>query len=683
MNHLGITLATAAVQVTLLALPALALVAWAGRRSPRAAAALAAAALGLCVLLTASALGRLPGWWSWATPAAAVPELPPSVPASAGASAPAADGWLPLHRLTDLLPAAGVPAVEQPAWAPWTLLAGLFAAGLAVEAVRLLIALAAVAACCRGSRPIDDPALLHLANDLRMTLDIRRPVALRAAPNVGTAATVGWRRPVILLAADWPAWDDGERRAVLAHELAHVHRRDYLAGLFAAACRALHFYHPLVRWLAGRLRVQQELAADALAAPAAGGRAAYLRALARLALRQDRVFAAGVARPFLSDRNSLLRRVAMLRVTEDGRPLSRAARWGLAGLLVAAAAGASAVRGTAQDAAAKSPAAADELPPFDLSLIPAKADGVMLVRPAALFARPEMKPVAECWNRALAELLREWGFGPDFTLSLGEIEQVVGPFELKTYTEEERKPMPGGEGHAVIMGMSAIRMTPGFDWRAKLKALPPALGVKEVKPSVYECRVAALGPQTVTLSVPDPRTLVFSVPGQTAVGPGESAARWRAAGKHVERAGLAVLLDNRKGQWTESVTNDPAAAAVVAVLGKPTHLTYGLLWGERLAVTGAVEYAEAPAAADVDRGAAALRQLVGAALASHKPADPTDQSLHNLVAELLRASAVRQEGKLVTVDATSARRWADVLGAIPVEGPPKGKVSVEVKEGKP
>ena len=60
---------------------------------------------------------------------------------------------------------------------------------------------------------------------------------------------------------------------MLAHELAHVRRTDYLAGLLARLGVALHFYHPLVYWLAARLHLQQELAADALAAatPAAAG----------------------------------------------------------------------------------------------------------------------------------------------------------------------------------------------------------------------------------------------------------------------------------------------------------------------------------------------------------------------------------------------------------------------------
>ena len=87
-----------------------------------------------------------------------------------------------------------------------------------------------------------------------------------------TAAAVGWLRPVVLFPCDWRSWSGLERRAVLAHEMAHIGRADYLSGIIAQLGLAVHFYHPLVHWLVLRLRLQQELAADALGAPLAGGR---------------------------------------------------------------------------------------------------------------------------------------------------------------------------------------------------------------------------------------------------------------------------------------------------------------------------------------------------------------------------------------------------------------------------
>jgi beta-lactamase regulating signal transducer with metallopeptidase domain len=690
MNGLGIALATAALQVTLAAGPAAVVVVLAGRRSPRTAAALAAVALGLCALLSAAALAPSPRWWSWGelTHVQPNPGYAPTPADVSSAAGPTLGGWrTTLRRLIDLLPAAESPnSPPRPAWSAWSLLAGLFLAGLTVEALRLLAGLRAVALCRRRSQPILDAGLLRLADELRATLGGRRPVELRSSAAVGTAATVGWRRPVVVLADDWPAWPADERRAVLAHELAHVRRHDYLAGLFAVACRVLHFYHPLVRWLAGRLRLHQELVADALAAGAVGGRAAYLRALAGMALRQDELCVAGAARPFLSDRGTLLRRVAMLRVTEDGRPLGRAVRWGMAGLVVAAALGASAVRGPAQPpapAGGETPAA-DEAPPFDLSYIPPSSVGFVAVRPAALLGRPEMKPIAERWDRLFKAECRTAGLGPEFDIPFDAVEQVIAPMELKILTEEERKKNPHGERHAIMMTLALVRMNRDFDWPATLKALAPLVKVTEVKPGVFECRASVLGPQTMTLHVTDRRTLVFSLfPGGTVDRHDESAARWGAAWKQVERAGFAFVYDNRDGRWTDSLADDADLAPFLAALGRPAHLALGLYWGERVAVTCAADYAAEPAAAG-DRDAEAIRRTLLKEFARQsKPAGTADKMLHGLVDELLKSYTVRRDGKLVTAEAKSAMKWMDVLQAL-TPGEDSGiKPKVEVREVKP
>ena len=68
---------------------------------------------------------------------------------------------------------------------------------------------------------------------------------------------------------------------MLAHELAHIVRGDYATGLIARLAVVLNYYHPLVRWMAGRLQLQQEQAADALGARFAGGAIALPRGACR------------------------------------------------------------------------------------------------------------------------------------------------------------------------------------------------------------------------------------------------------------------------------------------------------------------------------------------------------------------------------------------------------------------
>ncbi|MBW3596123.1 MAG: M56 family metallopeptidase [Planctomycetes bacterium] len=199
--------------------------------------------------------------------------------------------------------------------APWrwtASLAVMFVAGFLWGGLRMLFALQSVRAIRRGSRSIEDIALTELVASLREQLGGRRIIQLRETDEISAPATIGWRRPVILLPVAWRSWSPEERRAVLAHEIAHVERGDYLMWLAAQMALVLHFYHPAVRWLVARIRLEQECAADAVAATATGPRA-YLAALARLALREGPAEKLAVAPSFLATRGMLLERIERLR----------------------------------------------------------------------------------------------------------------------------------------------------------------------------------------------------------------------------------------------------------------------------------------------------------------------------------------------------------------------------------
>ena len=101
--------------------------------------------------------------------------------------------------------------------------------------------------------------------------------------------------------------------------MAHVQRRDFLAGLLAELAVCLCWFHPLVRWLAGRLRLEQEYAADACVVSAAGDPTNYVRCLARLALELDRGHGF-LAPAFWRRRPEILRRIDMLRRNPTGLP---------------------------------------------------------------------------------------------------------------------------------------------------------------------------------------------------------------------------------------------------------------------------------------------------------------------------------------------------------------------------
>ena len=66
---------------------------------------------------------------------------------------------------------------------------------------------------------------------------------------------------------------------ILAHELAHIRRHDYLVNLLQTLVETLFFYHPAVWWLSRQIRNERENCCDDVAMATVGSRADYGRAL--------------------------------------------------------------------------------------------------------------------------------------------------------------------------------------------------------------------------------------------------------------------------------------------------------------------------------------------------------------------------------------------------------------------
>ena len=99
-----------------------------------------------------------------------------------------------------------------------------------------------------------------------------------AAPTV-----IGWLKPVVLIPARvLTGLDQDQVEALLAHELAHVRRHDYLVNLVQSAVEALLFYHPAVWWVSSGIRAEREYCCDDVALRVTHNRLSYARALTTL-----------------------------------------------------------------------------------------------------------------------------------------------------------------------------------------------------------------------------------------------------------------------------------------------------------------------------------------------------------------------------------------------------------------
>jgi len=163
----------------------------------------------------------------------------------------------------------------------------LWSIGVLVFALRLAWGCRQVAAFRASGQPADD-ALIAVVERLAARMRLAGPIATLISARAVCPSVVGWLRPVILLpAATVIGLTPEQLEAVLAHELAHILRHDYLVNLLQSLAETLLFYHPAVWWVSRRIREERELCCDDLAVACCSDTVGYARALTELEKLRD------------------------------------------------------------------------------------------------------------------------------------------------------------------------------------------------------------------------------------------------------------------------------------------------------------------------------------------------------------------------------------------------------------
>ncbi len=186
---------------------------------------------------------------------------------------------------------------------PWLpLLVAAWTLGLALMLIRLGGGLVVVRRLRRVGVAAVPAAWQARTAALAERLNVRQSVMLLESASVRGPVAVGWLKPVVLLpvglVAGLPA---AQLEAVLAHELAHIRRHDYVLNLLQAVVEAGFFFHPAIWWMSALVRQEREHCCDDLAVRALGGDARPLaRALAALAAWESAAVETPAALPRLT-----------------------------------------------------------------------------------------------------------------------------------------------------------------------------------------------------------------------------------------------------------------------------------------------------------------------------------------------------------------------------------------------
>jgi beta-lactamase regulating signal transducer with metallopeptidase domain len=236
--------------------------------------------------------------------------------------------------------AAGpITLVETPfAWGQWlnehlAWLVTLWFAGVVISSLRTAGGWVFAQSLKRAARPAEAGWQRAFAR-LSSRFGLRQSIALCESELAKSPSVIGWMRPALLLPVSAIAGLPPEMmEAILAHELAHIRRHDYLLNLLQTAIETLLFYHPAVWWVGKKIRQERENCCDDLAVTACGDALVYARALA--ALEQSRC--AEVQLAIAATGGPLLARIR--RLVGNQKPIVNPAGTWLAGGLVVVALG--------------------------------------------------------------------------------------------------------------------------------------------------------------------------------------------------------------------------------------------------------------------------------------------------------------------------------------------------------
>jgi beta-lactamase regulating signal transducer with metallopeptidase domain len=497
--------------------------------------------------------------------------------------------------------------------------------GSVLSLIRLLLATRAVQRLRHASSLIADESITTQVELFKRRCDCRREIEVRQTDQLSSAAASGWSRPVILLPKDWSQWSGEELAAVLAHEVAHVHRADYLHRLVALVSAAIYFYHPLVRIAARWLAADQEFAADRLARGLAGDTQSYARGLARLALRyhescQDqRGWSSVSIMPRSSD--FLARRLEMLRVKDVSadRRVTRFISYGASGCLVAVALATALHRGAAatdDNTKATSPAVVEPAPAqteqiaasepadsttpdqdlfrrtaFDPAMIRPGARGGFLIRVGDFLRHPEVRPHIDALNKGYAEFLRVFIGDLANQVDMRDIEWIAGDLLLSAKPPEKSG---GNASFTLGTGGIVIRTTKPGNLQELVEEISGSVlksfdGKQYLQLPVYP----ALGPAPLRMRFIDDHTIAYGIGTKEDGANAEAEARflrrffddtprpcpWASAWQAVDGGLITLAFDNSEVGWLDLPEHKRDLPAFVdPLISKTKYVVMGCDW---------------------------------------------------------------------------------------------------------
>lgn len=135
-------------------------------------------------------------------------------------------------------------------------------------------------------------------------------IIVKTSAHIAAPVMLGFVKPMILLPIGIVnQLTNSEMEAILAHELAHIVRNDFIHNILQSLIEIIYYYHPAVWWISANVRHERENCCDEYAIKLCGNAIDYAKTLVKIETLQQHSYVPQLAIPFSKNPGSLMLRI--------------------------------------------------------------------------------------------------------------------------------------------------------------------------------------------------------------------------------------------------------------------------------------------------------------------------------------------------------------------------------------
>jgi len=162
-------------------------------------------------------------------------------------------------------------------------IAALWLCGTILLLVKFMTGILNIFHLKQSAIPTSDKRLNYLTNTISAKLNISRIIQVKESALISTPIVIGHIKPIILFpVAVSTQLSMNEIEAILAHELAHILRNDFIVNLLQSLTEVLLYFHPCIWWLSSIIRAERENCCDDIALNHVEDNLSYAKSLVKL-----------------------------------------------------------------------------------------------------------------------------------------------------------------------------------------------------------------------------------------------------------------------------------------------------------------------------------------------------------------------------------------------------------------